>query len=508
MLKRYWQLAGVTGTMAILAAGQAGAQSSSVSSREVRELHEEIQALQQKVRQLEGKVAAPERQAPSRSAPPLLVKASAPAPTAIVKMSPNNRPSICTPDEQNCIALTSRMHVDVGGYRYRPDSAATVPQRLDSGVNVRRARIGILGTFMRDWNYNLSFEFGGSSDGIGGLAPGSLPGGVTTGIHDAQLGYTGLKPFTIEGGFATLPYTLDWATSSNDTMFMERASVTTIAANSLGAGSFRSHVGIRGNTDRLWAGVYLTGPTLGAVHIGSSTATVPGTTEQYGSFGRVTYQLLQGEDYSLHVGGDAQAVFKSPTNTTTGIASLTLSDRPELRIDPTTILTTGAIVNAFAAQVYSGEAAAGDGPLFFQGEYLHFNIDRAFGLPTLQFNGWYAQASWTLTGESRVYNPSTGSYGTIIPTHPFAATGHYWGAWELAARYSVTDLNDRLGFKTGIAGGDQVVYTLGLNWYVNRNVRLMFNYLHGTIDKQLSSVLATNAGAKFDAAAMRAQVSF
>jgi phosphate-selective porin OprO/OprP len=279
------------------------------------------------------------------------------------------------------------------------------------------------------------------------------------------------------------------------------ASVTT-------AGSFRSHVGIRGNTDRLWAGVYLTGPTLGAVHIGSSTPTVNGTTEQYGSFGRLTYQLLQGEDYSLHVGGDAQAVFKSPTNTTTGIASLTLSDRLELRIDPTAILTTGAMANAFAAQVYSGEAAAGGGPLFFQGEYLHFNIDRALGLPTLQFDGWYAQASWTLTGESRVYNPSTGSYGTIIPTHPFAANGYYWGAWEIAGRYSVTDLNDRLGRKDGIAGGDQAVYTVGLNWYVNRNVRFMFDYLHGMIGKQASGVVATNTGAKFDAMAMRAQVNF
>jgi hypothetical protein len=30
------------------------------------------------------------------------------------------------------------------------------------------------------------------------------------------------------------------------------------------------------------------------------------------------YQLLQGENYSLHVGGGAQAVSKPPTNTTKG----------------------------------------------------------------------------------------------------------------------------------------------------------------------------------------------
>jgi phosphate-selective porin OprO/OprP len=190
------------------------------------------------------------------------------------------------------------------------------------------------------------------------------------------------------------------------------------------------------------------------------------------------------------------------------VPSLTLSDRPELRIDPTAIVTTGAMANASAAQVYSAEAAAGDGPFFVQGEYLHFNIDRRLGLPTLQFAGWYVQGSWTLTGESRAYNPNTGSYGTIIPMHPFAINTYYWGAWELAGRYSVIDLNDRLGFKDGIAGGDQSVYTVGLNWYVNRNIRFMFNYLHGGISKQASGVLATDAGAKFDAVAMRAQVWF
>jgi outer membrane murein-binding lipoprotein Lpp len=57
MSKRNWLLAALTGTVAMLAAGQAGAQSTSVSSEEVRELHAEIQALQRKVQQLEAKTA-------------------------------------------------------------------------------------------------------------------------------------------------------------------------------------------------------------------------------------------------------------------------------------------------------------------------------------------------------------------------------------------------------------------------------------------------------------------
>jgi hypothetical protein len=32
------------------------------------------------------------------------------------------------------------LHIDGGGSDYHPNTAATVPQRLDNGVNVRRAR--------------------------------------------------------------------------------------------------------------------------------------------------------------------------------------------------------------------------------------------------------------------------------------------------------------------------------------------------------------------------------
>jgi phosphate-selective porin OprO/OprP len=49
---------------------------------------------------------------------------------------------------------------------------------------------------------------------------------------------------------------------------------------------------------------------------------------------------------------------------------------------------------------------------------------------------------------------------------------------------------------------------LALNWYVNGNVRFMFDYLHGDVAKQVSAINAHDAGAKFDAVAMRTQIAF
>jgi phosphate-selective porin OprO/OprP len=71
----------------------------------------------------------------------------------------NNRPTICTVDEQSCISITSRIHWDVGGYDYHPNSSGTSPQKLDSGENLRRARIGVIGKFLGDWNYALIYDF-------------------------------------------------------------------------------------------------------------------------------------------------------------------------------------------------------------------------------------------------------------------------------------------------------------------------------------------------------------
>src|SRR3984893_6816609 len=528
MSKAQLAAAATIGLIGALVTSQARAQSAGADA-EIAALKQQLRLMEQKLDKIQRQTAANTAAAATANAKvdakvsvananaAYPVKGPA-APSDVVLKMPNTRPTICTADDQNCIAITSRGHFDAGGYDYHPNSAATVPQRLDDGVNVRRARIGAIGKSMRSWNYALIYDFGGASDGfastasVGGVPVGFLPGGALSGVENAYLSYTGLKPFggqlAIEGGVMDLPYTLDEASSSNDLPFMERAA-SGIAATNIAAGDFRSTFGARWYTDRFWAGAYVTGPATGAIHSASSI-NPPGTTEQYGTFARVAGQILSGNDYSLHIGGDAEWLIQPPHNLIAGTQTLTLSDRPEVRIDPTTLVTTGAIAGVSRAQVYSAEAAGTYGPLFFQGEYFCFNVDRtAFApLPSLRFQGGYAEAAYVLTGETRPYNAASASYGGIAPANPFSLAGGGWGAWEIAGRYSTIDLNDRLGAATGVAGGRQTIYTLALNWYVNRNVRFLFDYLHGNIAKQVSPTNFGDAGAKFDAFAMRTQVAF
>jgi phosphate-selective porin OprO/OprP len=295
-------------------------------------------------------------------------------------------------------------------------------------------------------------------------------------------------------------------------MFMERASSQVIASN-IAVGDNRSLAGGRYWNDWVWAGGYVTGPTTGAIHSASSL-NPPGASEQLGAFTRVAFQLVNEKEYSFHIGGDALFLLSPSINRVTGLKTLNLNDRPELRIDPTSLISanisgSAAIGQVSGAQVYSAEVAGNYGPLYVQGEYFHYNIDRLAGFQSLQFDGGYIQAGWTITGETRNYNPNVGAYGGIAPHDPFSFSSSGSGAWEIAGRYSVIDLNDRLGFTDGVAGGRQTVYTAGLNWYVNRNVRFMFNYLHGVIDRSSSvTVVNNNLGSKFDAVAMRTQVAF
>jgi len=168
-------------------------------------------------------------------------------------------------DGRNAIFLTGRLHYDIGDYLdYKPGSKFAAVQDLNSGVNARRARLGIVGRFMHDWDYTFIYDFGGSSDGYPPLT-GALP----SGIENALLTYNGLKnrgvPVVFDIGYMDVPFSLEESNSSNDVPFVERASIINVATN-IFANDFRSALGARSYDDHYWAGLYLTGPTSGTSH--------------------------------------------------------------------------------------------------------------------------------------------------------------------------------------------------------------------------------------------------
>ena len=130
-------------------------------------------------------------------------------------------------------------------------------------------------------------------------------------------------------------------------------------------------------------------------------------------------------------------------------------------------LHTGDIKDVNYYTRYNYELMGIKGPFYFQAEAFSTEIFRWYDKPEVNLRGAYATLSWTLTGETRYYYIDEGEVG------PIEKPKRNWGALEVAARVSYTDLND-LG--AGIRGGSSKQLMLGLNYYPNTSIRLMFNY--------------------------------
>lgn len=517
-------LSGIAACAALVGIVPARAQSVGTLNRQVEDLQNQLSTLTKQLQQLQSQVVETQHnQALTNDTVNERMKAAPVAPSSgIVVSIPNNRPTISTADSRNSIALTGRIQWDVGDYlHYHAENShgTGTPANLNSGENIRRARLGLTGKVAGDWNYALIYDFGGSTDNGPGT-PGSTQATASGGIQTAQISYVGIPHLAIEGGVSDTYFTLEEATSSNDIMFIERPSSQVIAAN-LVAGDFRENAGARWTTDRLWLGAYVTGPSTGTIH-----GITNGVAQEFGAYQRAAYQILQGDEYSLHLGADASELLKPETAAGARVVT-NFSDRPELRIDPTQILNAGTLGSATnpvtGAEVFGAELAGGLGPAFAQAEYFHYAVDRQ-GLPTASFDGGYVEASYTVTGEHRKYIPAAGAYSGISPTHPFSLatfTNGDWGALELGVRYSAINLKSN--YTTGVvtsassgavAGGEQQVLTLGANWYVNNNIRFMLDYLHGKITKPVGTQgiagapLGSGIGAGFDAIALRTQVAW
>ena len=85
------------------------------------------------------------------------------------------------------------------------------------------------------------------------------------------------------------------------------------------------------------------------------------------------------------------------------------------------------------------------------------------------YAGWYVDASWYLTGETRNYQGAEGIFGRTKVKNPVWGGSGGWGAWQIAGRYDVLDLSDKAeAMKCSPMAasecGEQQTWLFGLNW--------------------------------------------
>jgi phosphate-selective porin OprO and OprP len=393
----------------------------------------------------------------------------------------NGRLQFASADGRFTAALRSLVQFDYGYFSQGKNPSSV---DLNSGSNFRRAQIGLVGTAWSDWSYNFTYDFGGNGVEKNGY------------IYYAYIEYAGLAPFHARIGALTPFLGIEDSTGSGDLLFLERASAQDVSRNIAG-GPGREGIDLFAQGDNYLVSVSYTGKkTTDAATFDAQQALV-----SRGSWLAINGAKLK---WLLDAGAtDVLSLADAAANTNTSNFT-SFSNGPELAVDSTKTVNTGNI-DAKKIDQYQFESAFEYGGLYAQGGWDHYHATRRTNLPNPSFSGWYAQASYALTGEAHPYDPVTASFRNLVPTNPLGAGG--LGAWEVAARYSNIDL-DYLPLTStalgGVAGGKQNVWTLGLNWYPTNGLKFQFDYYN----LQVNHVNAPASDISANAFGIRSQISF
>jgi len=418
----------------------------------------------------------------------------------------NGRPSFATGDGRFTFNVRMRFQTDYASFMQDDTHQAGFvgPNDLGSGAVMRRAYVGFDGKVYKDFAYDVRFNFGGSNGG--GATPAGNEGDAL--LNRFYLSYTGVPNWHFSVGVLEPVFAGELSQSSSALPFIERTEIDNIASQ-YGAGDTRRGIEIGwSKTDTFWAGdnpaitTSFTGGTTGtSTGHGSGTGTAPGGDEQSQWIVRLSDRVWSEGLSNLQFGFNyGMLIYTGGTGAGGGLVNL--QDRPQMRVDGTRLISTGN-VNAKTGDMYSFDMQGNLDNFYLAGEWAHFSLDRqcgagaftsgpCFGGNSLtvadhpSFEGWYVEGTWILTGETKPYtaqaiNNEVGAFGNPVPSRPFSLDGDSWGTWEVTARYSDMNLNynpTQLASTSqlaGITGGDERIVTLGLNWYMNRNVKLQIN---------------------------------
>ncbi len=363
------------------------------------------------------------------------------------------------------LKIGGRIMNDWGWLTEEKNILENVGDQVD-GTEFRRARFYLSGEIYKNIGFKAQYDFAG-------------------GDPEFKSVYMELKKIPVLGNFRVgqfkEPFSLEELTSSKYITFMER-SLNNVFAPGRHTGFMLSNHAL--DKRMTWA--------AGAFRMADDFGDSEGdrTTEGGYSFsGRITgLPIYKDEGNKLIHTGFSYSYRNAFEN------KFSFASRPEIHLADN-FVDTGEFAAEFA-HLFNPELAIVYGPFSLQSEYTFANIDLDRGTPgsNPDFTGFYVSGSYFLTGEHKKYDTKTGELGRVKPNKNFNL-GKGMGAIELTARYSELNLSDK-----SVDGGQLSDATLGLNWYLNPNTRVMFNYVHADV----SGLKDGNA----DLAAMRFQIDF
>lgn len=431
-IQPHWLLATLltgTGTVAVRADG---------NTDEINLLKQQVQELDQKIRILERdrEIDQDAAKEAAKTAPQISLGANG--------FSFSSADSNFVAQLHGVVQFDSRTFLNDGGLNG------------NSGFLLRRARPILSGTVYRDFSYFFQPEFGGS----------------TVQILDAYANYHYSDGLQLEVGKFKPPVGLEPLQSDVNLLFNERSLVTALLP-------YRD-LGVQLHGDLADGRVsYAAAVVNGAPDWTTTTTNQP--FQSYAAFdGRVFLQpwknssvdALRGIGFG--VGGSYQPNHPN-TSSSTGLTPGFNTDGQQKFFS-----YNSGVYGDGAEWRISPQAYYYYGPLGVMGEYA-LNDQRvalAGDRPAeFQNHAWEISGSWLLTGEDASYNG-------VQPLHPFNPLTGDWGAWQIVGRFAQLDVdksvftadgNNVFASSAKSASGAQA-WSVGLNWYLNRNIRANLSY--------------------------------
>lgn len=368
---------------------------------------------------------------------------------------------------------------------------------------VRRAFIGAQGRLTDHWRYKVDFVLNpGASEATtttttiadcDSVTPGNQPcvatvtttgGGDDVAVDDAYVEYAGdFFSFVVGENNVTSP--LEDRTSSLDIPFIERSSVI----NTFGYG-------------RLAGLAFLTNGANWTAAVGAYGDSLNNQDNNFNNdestsvMGRFTFTPIfaaSPESYTLvHLGFTARERYNGD-DAAQRFRTRPLNGRGNRYID------AGSGIAGQNDTTLGGEFAAQWNQFGVSAEYHQLSGETATGTG-FDYNGYYVDAFWSITGEPRPYRGNQGAFGPVVPRQAMGEGGI--GHIMLSARYDYIDLSDPVG--AAATRGEQRAFAVGLDWIPVDHVRFKLNYARSEMNRTGPATTDVNA----DVISFRSQFDF